>query len=471
VADLDLVDGKSGFLADASRKRDWVVGQIRSVFERHGFEPMRTSAFESRRVSEAVVGPEVSERLLSVVAEGRVETADVESEFPGASPGPSPDVLCFDLTIPLIRMLLSGTGTGLPLRGYQVHSVWRASEDQTEPYEELLHCEADFVGSSSPVADAECLAMLHEALRSLGFSDFFIRLNHLGLLESMVELLGAPEGSHEAILGVIDRSGRGGRNALNQELQILGIGPQASDNLWHVLERADPTAPPDEALAALAAALPSTARPAVENLADILENARNLGVSEERIRLVPTLHRRQGYYSGAVFEADLADAWGGPLAGGGRFDGLTRRLAAKPVAAVGVGLYAERILAEMARRELLPKGSDGPRVLVAALLGSQRVSAACMPEKFLGRPPHLFELNAALRVAAVFRAAGHCCRVQPEPVRLRNLLREAEARRTPFVAYVGARHACDGVACLKRTSDGSEWTLPPIQLLPLLERP
>ena len=89
--------------------------------------------------------------------------------------------LRYDLTVPLARVVAMNPGLRLPLKRWQMQPVWRADRPQRGRFREFYQCDVDTVGSTSPVADAECLAVLHDCLAALGFQEFRIRLNHRAL--------------------------------------------------------------------------------------------------------------------------------------------------------------------------------------------------------------------------------------------------------------------------------------------------
>jgi histidyl-tRNA synthetase len=453
VVEVNLARGMRDFLPESMRRRQWVIDRVRAVFERHGFEPLETPAMERLETLTGKYGDEGEHLLFRVLKRGE-----------GGQEGEADLGLRYDLTVPLARVLAMNQELPLPFRRWQVQPVWRADRPQRGRFREFLQCDVDIAGSESPVADAECLAVVHEVLSSLGFREFSIRVNHRILLEALVEVLGEPSVRVADVLATLDKLDKIGRNGVNRELQARGIGPCACDRLWEALDRVDPTMPPIEALDALRPGLPPRALPGIENLRDIFDHVRNLGVPDERVRFDPTLARGLDYYTGAVFETEVLEPRIGSLSGGGRYDRLVGMFLGRDIPAVGVSLGLERIVTVMEEQGMFPTDTGALRVWVAALESTERASSAQIPDGLLGRDAFLPELQAALRLATLLRREGHATLVSPEPVKARKLFRQASARGVPFVAFVGSKEAADGVVSLKRLRDGEQWTLPPSRI-------
>ena len=94
--------------------------------------------------------------------------------------------LRYDLTVPLARVIAHHQSK-LPrlFKRYQIQPVWRADRPARGRFREFYQCDVDFVGSTSPVVEAELCGAVAEVLLELGFSDFKIRINHRQLLTAL----------------------------------------------------------------------------------------------------------------------------------------------------------------------------------------------------------------------------------------------------------------------------------------------
>src|ERR671927_693320 len=99
--------------------------------------------------------------------------------------------LRYDLTVPLARVVAEHRGK-LPrfFKRYQIQPVWRADRPARGRFREFYQCDVDVTGTRSMVVEAELCAAASDALTSLGFTNFTIRLNH-----------------RQALAGVLDRAG------------------------------------------------------------------------------------------------------------------------------------------------------------------------------------------------------------------------------------------------------------------------
>jgi histidyl-tRNA synthetase len=423
---VSLARGMRDYLPADMRRRRWVLEKVRGVFERYGFEPLETPALERLDTLLGKYGEEGERLLFRVLRRGE-----------GGERGEADLGLRYDLTVPLARVMALNQDLPLPFRRYQVQPVWRADRPQRGRFREFLQCDVDAVGTTSPVADAECLAVVHDALRALGFEGFRIRLNHRGLLRAMAARMGcaAAEGQ---VLVALDKLDKIGRDGVQAELLQRGIGAEAARELWRLLDLAPVGGDPDAGLAALGEALQEPA--AVGNLREVLACAAALGVPLTHLQFDPTLARGLDYYTGAVFETVVLEPHIGSIAGGGRYDGLVGMFSGRPLPAVGVSLGVERILVVMEELRMLPDLGAGVDAAVFALEEAQ--------------------IPAALRAATALRAAGLAVHQAPEAARFKKAMRTAERLAAPWVVLVGPDEEAAGVVTLRAAADRSEERLP-----------
>lgn len=436
MAKVHLARGMRDFLPQDMRRRRWVLERVRDVFERFGFEPLETPALERLDTLLGKYGEEGDRLLFRVLRRGE-----------GAASGESDLGLRYDLTVPLARVAAMNQDLPLPFRRYQVQPVWRADRPQRGRFREFLQCDVDVLGTTSPVADAECVAVVDRALTELGFRAFRIRLNHREILRHLAAAAGA--GDREGpVLVALDKLDKIGRDGVTTELVERGVSAAGAARLWDLLDQVPEGTPSADGLDALARVLPESAGSAIENLRAILACAAALGVPEDHVAFDPTLARGLDYYTGAVFETVVVEPRIGSLSGGGRYDGLVGMFSGREVPAVGVSLGIERILTVMEELDMFPPVAGGPRVLVAAMDDPQ--------------------VPAALQAAAALRAGGVPVAVAPEAAKFKKVMRQADQRAVPFVLLVGPDEAAAGTATLKRLSDGQQWTGAPEALLAVL---
>ena len=62
--------GTRDFLPADIRKREYVMGVVRDVYERYGFEPLETPAFENIETLTGKYGDEGDKRIFSILKRG-----------------------------------------------------------------------------------------------------------------------------------------------------------------------------------------------------------------------------------------------------------------------------------------------------------------------------------------------------------------------------------------------------------------
>src|SRR6266511_2918997 len=174
--------GTRDFLPDDIRRREYVVGIIRDVYERYGFEPLETPAVENIETLLGKYGEEGNKLIFKILKRGEHERT-----------GEADLALRYDLTVPLARVVAQYQNE-LPkfFKRYQIQPVWRADRPARGRFREFYQCDIDAIGSKSLLAEVEQIAAVTEVLTRLGFHDFVIRLNHRGLLTALLDLNGMP---------------------------------------------------------------------------------------------------------------------------------------------------------------------------------------------------------------------------------------------------------------------------------------
>ena len=174
MAKVFLPKGTRDLMPEQMNRRLMVINTVREVFARYGFDPLETPAFERIETLTGKYGDEGEKLMFRILKRGA-----------GGTNGEVDLALRYDLTVPLARVMAMNPGTPLPFKRSQIQPVWRADRPQRGRFREFYQCDVDTVGTDSPLADAECIAVVHDALTALGFTDFVIRVNHRQLLRAL----------------------------------------------------------------------------------------------------------------------------------------------------------------------------------------------------------------------------------------------------------------------------------------------
>ena len=183
------------FLPADVRKREYVIGVIKEVYERYGFEPLETPAVENIETLMGKYGEEGNQLIFKILKRGEHEKT-----------GEADLALRYDLTVPLARVVAQYQNE-LPkfFKRYQIQPVWRADRPARGRFREFYQCDVDVLGSRSMVVEAELIAAASDALTKLGFDDFEIRVNHRQLLIGLGDRAGIRRDQLEPALTTIDK--------------------------------------------------------------------------------------------------------------------------------------------------------------------------------------------------------------------------------------------------------------------------
>src|ERR687894_868680 len=153
--------GMRDFLPEDVRKREYVIGVIKEVYKRYGFEPLETPAAENIETLMGKYGEEGNQLIYKILKRG-VHEGTGEADL----------ALRYDLTVPLARVVAEYRDK-LPkfFKRYQIQAVWRADRPARGRYREFYQCDVDSLGSTSPVVEAEVCAAVSDVLLALGFDD------------------------------------------------------------------------------------------------------------------------------------------------------------------------------------------------------------------------------------------------------------------------------------------------------------
>ncbi|HET8631330.1 MAG TPA: histidine--tRNA ligase [Thermomicrobiales bacterium] len=427
-----LLSGFRDFLPRQMLLRQEVLGILRDVFERHGYEPLDTPALESAATLTGKYGED--EKLLYTF-----------QDHGGREVG-----LRYDLTVPLARVAaLYANELVLPFKRYHIGPVWRADRPQRGRYREFFQCDVDTVGSPSMLADAEAVATVAEALERLGFPEFTIQINHRGIISGLARLAGVPDEQAATIHRAVDKLEKIGAGGVRQDMLDRGIPADAADRVLDIVTQEGG----DEAvLAELRRRAGDDAEVAggIAELEQLLAFLAGLGVPRDRYAVRLSMIRGLDYYTGPVFEIAVERPKVGSVGGGGRYDGLIGLFSGRDVPATGFAIGFERVLEVVQEYNLLPAPSSVAEVLVALVRDA--------PDAPPGDDPGI---QAALALVDELRAAGLRAEVYLNERRsLRDQLSYANRKGVPLVAIPGEAERARGEVRLRDLRSGQERDIP-----------
>lgn len=426
------IKGMRDHLPGAMILRQHIVSTLIDVFERHGFEPLQTPIVEYAETLEGKIGDE--EKLI----------------YRFEDHGGRKVALRYDQTVPLARVVAQYQGKIiLPWRRYAIGQSYRGERPGRGRYRELWQADVDIVGSSSPLADAEMVVILSEALAALGFTGFTTLLNHRQVLRGIASLAGLDEEQAASVYRSIDKLDKVGPDGVREELLRSGVGEAAAARILDlVLLHGDPRDVLEELSGQFAG--DERAQAGLENLRTIVRYLGEMGVPPEQYAVAPRLARGLSYYTGAVFECVIETPPMGSLLGGGRYDELIGAFAGRPIPTVGLAFGLDRL------HDLMAELGLGPRSQIVS-----EVFVTLFDEELA---------EASLRLARDLRAAGLKVETALDPrEKLGKQLQYADRKGIPLALVLGPDELARGEVVVRDLRSGEQRRVPRERVAAVLE--
>lgn len=411
--------GTRDFLAAEVHRRERAFASVRGAFERYGFEPLQTPAFERLEVLTGKYGDEGDKLIFKILRRGEHEAS-----------GEADLALRYDLTVPLARVVATyGNRLPMPYKRYALGSVWRADRPGRGRFREFTQCDIDVVGSTSPLADAETLLAINDALTALGIPEFRFEINSRQALFGLLDAYAVPERLGGRVLITLDKLDKQSPDAVTAELLDRGLTSDVAAGLVADLAADDPERVRKQ--------LDGTER-GRRGLAEVDRLlALTASLPSGRVAFTPRMVRGLDYYTGPIFEV-TAPGYPGSIASGGRYDGLVATLGGPDLPATGGSVGIERILSAQEGTEDAEPGLD-----VALTVLTEEAEPA-----LLGLAG---ELRAAgLRVGLYLGSSG----------KIAKQLKWANDQRARFAVLLGPREYADKMVTLRDMESGEQRQVP-----------
>jgi len=359
---------------------DAMIGKIKAVYERYGFDPVETPLFE------------YTEALGKFLPDTDRPNAGVFSLQDDDEQWMS---LRYDLTAPLARHFAENfQDLPKPYRSYRQGYVFRNEKPGPGRFRQFMQFDADTVGAAGPEADAEMCMMMADTMDALGLAGkYVVKVSSRNILSGALEAIGLADTSDEArrlaVLRSMDKADRLGRDGVALLLgngrkdesgdftKGVGLQQRQIDTILDLLlplvkytadwDRVPESIREDTADSRTRGAVLNSdlledyeqwigaapsGRKGLDELSAMNEIFVAAGYGSSRIRIDPSVVRGLEYYTGPVFEIELTfavqnekgqDVVFGSVGGGGRYDGLVSRFRSEPVPATGFSIGVSRL--------------------------------------------------------------------------------------------------------------------------------
>ena len=396
---LQTLKGFRDFLPKEAKKRRYLIEKLREVFELFGFEPLETPALEYQELLLGKYGDEGDKLMYKFQDNGGRNVA-----------------LRYDQTVPTARILATyQQNLPMPFRRYQIQNAWRADKPQSGRYREFLQCDADIYGTSSPLADAEIIALTNFIYKSLGFSNYKIYINDRNILFELMRFASIPDALQFKTVSEIDKLDRKTEEEVGSDLKEIGLKEESINHLFHHLNESKPN----------------------DNILSVINYCKSLGVEENRLIFQARLARGLDYYTGLIFEVKIDEYKAGSVLGGGRYDKLVESLSGLAVPAVGFGLGFDRTLEAMEQFKLFPDENKRRGVLVSVFSPS--------------------EVEISAQVSTTLREKGVEVEIFPDiNTKLEKQLKYADKKGLKWLIVVGPKEKDSNTVILKDLETGHQ---------------
>lgn len=351
--------------ADDIRATDEMLGRIGAVYERYGFDPVETPAFEYTDCLGKFL-PDTDRPNAGVFS-----VQDEDEQWMS---------LRYDLTAPLARHVSENINEiQLPYRTYRSGWVFRNEKPGPGRFRQFMQFDADTVGAPGVQADAEMCMMMADTMEALGIprGDYVIRVNNRKVLDGVLESIGLGGEEHEerrlTVLRAIDKLDKFGFEGVRL---LLGAGRKDESGDFTKGAELDETA--IDNIIAFVSGTGSLENEGINELNTMAAIFKSCGYEDDRVKIDPSVVRGLEYYTGPVFEAellfDVTNEKGevvqfGSVGGGGRYDGLVKRFTGRDVPATGFSIGVSRLMTALKNLGKLNTADVVPPVLVTVMDG------------------------------------------------------------------------------------------------------
>jgi len=330
--------GTRDFLPEDKRRRILITNNCTSAFWLFGYNPLETPALEffSTLSSKYAGGSEILKETYTLEDNAKRKLG-----------------LRYDLTVPLARVIAMNPQLKFPFKRYQIGNVWRDGPLKTGRYREFEQCDADIIGTSSLMADAEIIALTAQVFEFCELK-VTIRYNNRKLLNSLLDYLKIPKEKQDSIIITIDKLEKIGFEGVIKELKEKKVNNEQIKKLKAILST--------KGLQKVKSLLKESE--GLKEIEQLTKYLKQFKVNNAVFDI--SLARGLSYYTGTVFEVFLKDnTIASSLAAGGRYDNLIGALAGKneKIPAVGISFGVD-VIAEVMKLKKGKKEQSWTKVFI-----------------------------------------------------------------------------------------------------------
>jgi len=408
---LELPRGMKDFEETETANIEHIRYHFKQLSNLYGFSFMDPSPIELLSVLETKSGPAIRDEIYHFEDKKKRAVA-----------------LRYDFTVGLTRYAAAQRSMKLPAKISSFGGVFRYDEPQKGRYRYFHQWDIEIYGKATLESESEVIELTSRLFDSLLLKNITIDINHRNLVESYInKIFDSKEPQLVAdILRAVDKIAKKSKDEILNEFKDR----YETEKLEKILEFSQIKGTISE----VEKAFDVSQLESWDELKQLIDSLENRGVSNVKINF--GIVRGLDYYSGIVFEVFDKNSTLGALAGGGRYDSLTKAFGREDIGATGVAGGVERIILTMQEQGIIPETKQN-RVAVLYINDEMQ--------------------KVALSIASLLRLANI-----PTDIDLagRNLKKQMEiATNAKFSIIVGPQELEQGNVVLHDMINGTEETI------------
>lgn len=337
-------------------KKNYIIKIIKKNFHSFGFQEIETSSIENLSILNYKYEQETDNLIFKIINSGISFSKNIikyaNINLSKTNNNKIINKLCkkglrYDLTVPLVRYYKSNINNiELPFKVYQIGKVWRADKPQKGRLREFYQCDVDIINRfnrSSLWEEVELLMLYINIFIDLNIP-ITISINHRKLIENICEIYQIKEKNIINFIRILDKWEKIGREKVKNEMIQKNINTSYLDIILDTLDKKESNNIIINFLEDIFNKNKKNTTSLTElkfifnNLTEIIKN-KNIN-----LKLNLKLARGLIYYDGVIFEINIQDNHKQSIAGGGRYNYLTKLFGLNNISGVGCSIGLSRIM-------------------------------------------------------------------------------------------------------------------------------
>ena len=198
-------------------KRTYIEDCIRSTFQSYGYGEVQTPIFEYLELFTAKSGDTIIDEIYSFKDKGDRLLA-----------------LRPELTAPVIRFFVNKLQMEpKPLKLFYFGDCFRYDRPQKGRYREFKQAGCELIGTNTPEAFAELIALGYKILNNVGLKNIVLKIGNLNILTEIFKEFKISKDNQKVLLPLIDKSQF---DEIFSNLQIIGIDEKKSNEFLKIIK-------------------------------------------------------------------------------------------------------------------------------------------------------------------------------------------------------------------------------------------